>query len=108
MLQPKQILPRPNNKAREALDHEIETLLESLPGWLNLLDLADAYTNNRKWTLNGIHYTPDFSEFLAQRVASEIDLSKFKPTTVGVNYEAATGAPRTKDLVSLRPGPAQN
>ena len=108
VLQPKQILSRPNNKARQAFDHEIETLLKSLPGWLNLLHLADAYTLSRKWTLNGIHYTPNFSKFLAQRVASEIDLSKFEPTTVGVDYEAATGAPRTKDLVSLRPGPAPN
>jgi len=67
------------------------------PGLLYLGDLYLAWGPRRKACIDDVHYTPGFSKFLAEHLASHIDLKRLS-VSPGYLPQEATGAPRPQDL----------
>ena len=90
----------PATDADPAYKRQTEGLYGALrreQGLLYLGDLFMAWGPRRKACIDDVHYTPGFNKFLAEHVASHIDLKKLS-VSPGYLPQEATGAPRPQEL----------
>ena len=68
-------------------------MLRQQPNTTYLGDLFASYGAERKAVLDDVHYSPDFNHYLAERVASYLELGKLMPSPP-IDDAAATGVKR--------------
>ena len=66
--------------------------LKNDPGYIDLSGLFKEW--GRKAVVDDVHYSPGFSQFLAQKVAQHIDVQSLKPRPIDVNAAARIASPR--------------
>lgn len=66
-----------------------------MQGLIDLSDLFAAWGQDRMAVVDDVHYNPAFSRFLAERIASHIDLRSLRATDSPIDPAAMTGAERT-------------
>jgi hypothetical protein len=90
----------PKNDFNLARKRQTEGLYDTLrreKGVLYLGDLYRAWGPRRKACIDDVHYTSGFNKFLAENLASHLDLRKL-PVSPGYLPQEAAGATRPKDL----------
>jgi hypothetical protein len=88
-----------NHYARRRQTAALYKILRRETDCLYLGNLFQEWGPHRKAVLTECHYTPGFNKFLAEQLASRIDLSKL-PISRGFQPQEATGAPWPHDLGS--------
>ncbi|MBN1346170.1 MAG: hypothetical protein JXQ73_26010 [Phycisphaerae bacterium] len=69
--------------------------LRARQGYINLTNLLEQWGPRRKAVIDNVHYSPNFNQFLATRVAQQTDLSSLANAAPPTNEKAATGPPET-------------
>jgi len=81
----------PTSPRVRALKKEFYAALPRDSGFVDLTGLF-AEWGDRKAIMDAAHYVPNFSKFVAEKIANQIDLSELKPAETG--KVIATGIPR--------------
>jgi hypothetical protein len=80
-------------KAKEAR-RKFHQQVRHQPGVVYLGDLFEAWGLTRKALVDAVHYSPAFNRFVAEKVASYIDVEKLPVSPKAIDQSAATGSHR--------------